>query len=434
MSAPTGPSRPAAVADLPARLLLASVRYGRAHRALLTTVSLLAVLAFGASYLVFGALGVDPTASTITVRVHLAQSGGLLSGQDVTLRGVPIGQVRAVDPARGGVVAVAEIDADVPVPDDGPVAVTSLSTAGEQFLDFRPTRRSGPFLADGAEISPDRTTTPVPLWQMLGQLDGTLAQVDSAQLAAVLDELGVGPEGPRKLRDIIDGGTFLISTLNSVLPQTVGLLRDSKVLLTTLADGAGGLQHLAHDTSAFMAGVEAKTGGYVELLDRAPATLAAMDAVLSDNGAVVPALLANLGSVAQLTNSRVPAFREFFFPTQRQGSTLEALGTVIHDGGLWGLVNLYPRPTCDYNLPRHAPSQADYREPYLYTFCPANDPSILVRGAHNAPRPPGEQAPSGPPPGAPADLTATPAPVGPMSLPIPLPLTDSGTPAPAPPR
>ncbi|MGW4365842.1 MlaD family protein [Nocardia takedensis] len=424
----------AAVLDFPFRLLLGAVRLGRPHRRALSSIALGLTAVLGASYLVFGALDVDPTAATITVRVHLAQSGGLLAGQDVTLRGVPIGKVETVDLEADGVIASARIDADVPVPDEGTVEVISLSTAGEQYLDFRPTRAGGPFLADGAVLTRDRTVTPVPLWQMLGKLDSTLAQVDPATLASFVDELGVGPEGPSKLQDILDGGIFLLATLDSVLPQTTSLLRDSKTVLSTLGAGSGELTALSADAAAFMRGVESKTPGFVDLLGAAPGTLAALDATLSDNSAAVVGMLTNLSTFAQLTNSRVPALQEFFFPTQRAGSALDALTTVMHDGGLWGLVSLYPRPTCTYDLPRKPPTVGDHPEPYLYTHCADGDPSILVRGADNAPRPPGERVPGPPPPGEPADRTATPTPLGPLSLILPLPLVDSGRTVPPPPR
>ncbi|MFE3543965.1 MlaD family protein [Nocardia sp. NPDC059177] len=423
-----------AIRDLPARLLVGVVRGGHPYRLTLSAVALAMVAVAGSTYLVFGALGFDPTASTYTVRVRLAQSGGLLPGQDVTLRGVPIGEVRSVEFEATGVVAVAGIDASIRVPEDSTVEVTSLSTAGEQFLDFRPARATGPYLTDGAEISPDRTSTPTPLWQMLGTLDSTLAQVDPAQLASVVDELGVGPDGPRKLTDIIDGGVFLISTLDSVLPQTVSLVHDSKTVLTTLGQGSAGLRQFSADTAAFLRGVEAKTGGVADFLAATPGTLTALDTVLSDNSAAVVGLLTSLSTVSQLTTTRVPALQEFFFPTQRAGSTLDALATVMHDGGFWGLVSLYPRYTCVYDLPRKPPSQADYSEPYLYTHCADDDPSVLVRGAANAPRPAGERVPGPPPPGEPADRTASPTPRGPLSLPIPLPLVESEQTIPEPPR
>ncbi|MGW6730803.1 MlaD family protein [Nocardia sp. NPDC055029] len=430
-------SRPRAVvaaADLPARLLVGLVRGGNRYRHAVSAIALATTAVVGSTYLVFGALGVDPTAATITVRVHLTESGGLLPGQDVTLRGVPIGEIAAVDFAPGGVVALARIDAGVGVPDDGTVEVTSLSTAGEQFLDFRPRRSAGPYLDDGAVITQDRTSVPTPLWRMLGTLDSTLAQVDPARLTAVLDELGSGPGGPQKLADVLDGGIFLVSTLDAVLPQTVSLIRDSRTVLSTVGSGSVALDRFSADLATAARGVEAKTGGYAELLHTTPGTLAALDTMVADNSTAVVSLLTNLSTVASMTTTRVPALQEFFFPTQRAGSTLDALVTVIHDGGFWGLVSLYPRRTCTYDLPRQAPSLNNYVEPYLYTYCADTDPSLLVRGAHNAPRPPGERVPGPPPPGEPADRTATVTPTGPFSLPIPLPLADSGQEIPAPPK
>ncbi|MEU1549542.1 MlaD family protein [Nocardia sp. NPDC005745] len=419
----------AAALELPARLLVTVVRAGRARRSGLSAGALVLTLVVGVGYLVFGALGVDPTAATITVRVHLADSGGLLAGRQVTLRGVPIGRVESVELTSTGLVAVAAVDADIRVPADGEVRVASLSLAGEQYLDFRPTRDDGPYLTDGAEIAVEATTTPTPLWKTLSELDSALAQVDPAQLAAIVDELGVSPAGPGKLADILDGGVFLLSTLDSVLPQTVSLLRDSRSVLGTIRDFGPGLIEFAGNTNALLSGVEKKSGGYAELLGAAPGTLRALDAVLAQNSGAGAALLDNLAVVADTTSKRVPALQEFFFPTERAGSTLDAIGVAFHDGGIWGLVNLYPRRSCDYDLPRRPPSLPDFPEPYLYTSCPDHDPSVLIRGARNAPRPPGEEIPDGSPPGVRADQQATPTPIGPLSLP----LTFAGPPLPPPP-
>ncbi|GGN97287.1 MlaD family protein [Nocardia rhizosphaerihabitans] len=417
------------VGEASARLLVNAVGAVRARRAAASAVSLVVTLVIGVGYLTFGALGMNPAASTYRVRVHLADSGGLLTGRTVALRGVPVGTVESVELTGTGLVAVAVINADTALPADGEVRVASLSLAGEQYLDFRPTGDDGPYLADGAEIAVERTSTPTPLWQTLSQMDSTLAQVDPAQLAAVVDGFGVGPQGPEKLADLIDGGIFLISTLDAVLPQTVSLLRDSKQVLGTMRDFAPGLGEFATGMNQVLAGVSAKSGGYAALLDATPGTLRALDAVLAQNADRGTKLLDNLGVVADITGARVPAFQEFFFPTERGGSTLDAIAVAFHDGGVWGLVNLYPRYSCDYDLPRRSPSLPDFPEPYRYTYCPNTDPSVLIRGAANAPRPPGAAIPGLPPPGEPAVRQTIQTPVGPLSLP----LTFAGPPLPDPP-
>lgn len=407
---------PRSVLDAPARLIVTGVRTAHRRRNAVSSAALVVVLVCGVLYLVFGALGVDPTATTIRVRVHLADSGGLLAGQNVALRGVPVGTVESVELTDDGLVAVAAIDAAARIPTGGEVRVASLSMAGEQYLDFRPDRDDGPHLADGDEIARERTSTPAPLWRTLAALDSTLDQVDPEQIAAIVGELGVGPQGPDKLADIIDGGVFLISTLDSVLPQTVGMLRESRTVLATVSDLRYG--DFAADADAFLTGVAAKSAGYVELLGAAPGTLRALDALLAENSATAADMLANLGVTAEMTSTRVPALQEFFFPTGRDGSTLDAIGVAFHDGGIWGLVNLYPRYACDYDLPRRPPSLPDFPEPYRYTYCPNTDPSVLIRGARNAPRPAGEEIPEGPPPGVSPELQTTQTPLGPLSIPL----------------
>ncbi|MFE3543092.1 MlaD family protein [Nocardia sp. NPDC059177] len=419
----------AGVRETAARGLVDVVRAVRARRAAASALSLVVILILGIGYLAFGALGVNPAAATYRVRVHLADSGGLLAGRTVALRGVPIGTVESVSLTERGLVAVAVIDAGTAVPADGEVRVASLSLAGEQYLDFRPTRDDGPFLADGAEVAVENTSTPTPLWQTLAQLDSTLAQVDPAQLAAIVDEFGVGPQGARKLADLIDGGVFLISTLDSVLPQTVGLIRDSRQVLGTIRDLTPGLGDFAGDLNQVLTGASAKAGGYVELLGAAPGTLRALDAVIAQNAGTGGQLIDNLGVVAEVTGARVPALQEFFFPTERDGSTLEAIAVAFHDGGVWGLVNLYPRYSCDYDLPRRSPSLPDFPEPYVYTYCPNTDPSVLIRGAANAPRPTGTVVPGAPPPGESPTRQTTSTPIGPLSIP----LTFAGPPLPDPP-
>nr|WP_245545806.1 MlaD family protein [Nocardia higoensis] len=404
--------------EQPARVVVGAVAAGVRHRLGLSAAALAVTLVLSTGYLVFGALGVDPAAQRYTVRVHLADSGGLLPGQNVTLRGVPVGRVEALELAPGGLVAVAGIAAEYRIPAGGTVRVSGLSPAGEQYLDFRPDSDDGPFLADGAVVTQDDTATPVPFYQVLGDLDAMLAQVDPDRLAAVVAELGVGPEGPRKLTEIIDGGVFLLATLDGVLPQTMSLLRDSRTVLTELGALAPGLGEAARSAEIVMRDVEAADGGLRTLLDTGPGALEALDAMIADNSPTMVQLLGNLATVSRLAYVRIPALQEFFFPTFRDGSTLAAISTVFHDGGLWGLVNIYPRYACDYRHQRGVPTQPDFPEPYLSTYCENDDPSVLIRGARNAPRPPGDDT-AGPPPGAAPDARSSPSPIGEQTIPLP---------------
>ncbi|MFC3965050.1 MlaD family protein [Nocardia jiangsuensis] len=396
-----------------ARLLVGAVRRAHRQRLALSLAGLLVILAGSTAYLGIGTLRMDPFDEPYRVRVELEQSGGLLPGQDVTLRGVRVGRVESVEVAGDRVVAVAAIGERDRIPAAGLVRVAALSAAGEQYLDFQPSTNDGPYLADGAVITADRTATPVPLADMLESLSGTLAQIDPDRLAAISRELGVSQAGPDKLAAIIDGGTFLVSTLDTVLPQTVNLLHNSRVVLATL--GSPALESTAADLAVTAGGLGAMTGGYEQLLAQTPPMLTTVDAVLAQNSPTMVQLLGDLVTVSQVAYTRIPAMEEFFFPQQRAGSALDAVASAFHDGGVWALASIYPRYACDYGTPRRPGSVPDYAPPYLNAQCP--DPTLIPRGAANVPRPPNDPVPPDPP-GDPLQ-TADPPPVGPQSIPTP---------------
>ncbi len=396
------------------------------HRLVVSYIGLALTAVLAGGYILVSALNINPTRSTMTVRVLLPESGGLLPNQDVTVRGIPVGRVLSVAPRSSGVEAVVGINSDTHIPRNSPVRVSGLSLVGEQYLDFRPANDQGPMLADGNTVGERQSAVPISMPRLLLHAEGMLAQLDPPKLSAITDELRVSPQGPQKLAEIFDGGALLITTLYSVLPQTVSLIRDSRVVLTTLSDTASGLGQTADQLNQILAGVNAMDGGFRTLVDRGGAPLTATDNILADNSETMVQLLGNLTTVAQLSYVRVPALKALF-PTYR-GSVVDAMASTYHDGGVWAIVSAYPHYACDYNLPRKPPAVADFHEPYLYTYCPNPDPSVLIRGARNAPRPPGDDT-AGPPPGYDPLKTADPTPEGPLSIPR----TYGGPPLPQPP-
>lgn len=400
--------------DAVSRGIVQAVRAAHRQRNWLSGVALALTLVISTGYLLIGALQVNPARSTYRLTVALPESGGLLANQDVAVRGVPVGRIESLRVTRGGVDAVVNIDAAVKIPASSRVRVSGLSAAGEQYIDFEPESATGPYLGDGGTVARDRASTPVPISKMLADADGMLAQTDPAKLAVIKKELSLTDAGPQKLTDIVEGGSFLLSTLDSVLPQTTSLLKTSRVVLTMLSDVNNGMAATAANVDKTMAGINRMDGGYRALLDQAPGMLAGLDGVFDDNSATMVGLLGNLTTTAQLLYVRTPALNALF-PNYR-GSTLEALGTMIREDGLWATADIYPRYTCDYGTPRRVPSAADFPEPFLYGYCRDTDPSVLIRGARNAPRPPGDDT-AGPPPGADLAATTDPTPKGRFTIP-----------------
>lgn len=402
--------------DTVSSLIVDIVRAGHRRRTWLSGIALALTLVVAVAYLLIGALRVNPFDSTYQIRVQLPESGGLLANQDVAVRGIRVGRIESLRPTSAGVDVIANIKADIKIPASSRVRVSGLSPAGEQYIDFEPASNTGPFLSEGSVIGPDRATTPVPLSQLLADADGLLAQTDPKKLETVKRELSLSREGPQKLTDIIDGGTFLLSTMDPVLPQTVSVLKTSRVVLTTFADKNTGLAAATRNLGQLMAGVNKMDGGFRRFVDQTPGVLSSVDNLFDDNSDTMVGLLANLVSTARLVYVRVPALNALF-PNYR-GSTLEALTTTMHEHGLWATADIYPRYTCDYGTPRRPSSSADYPEPFLYTYCRDDDPEVLIRGAKNAPRPGGDDT-AGPPPGADLGQTTDPTPKGRYTIPTP---------------
>jgi virulence factor Mce-like protein len=402
--------------DTVSRLIVGAVRAGHSQRAWLSSIALALTLVVGVTYLALGALRINPLDSTYQVTIRLPESGGLLPNQDVSVRGIRVGRIQSLRPTPGGVEAIANISANTKIPAASPVRVSGLSPAGEQYIDFEPASDTGPFLSNGSVIGPQRSTTPIPLSQVLADADGLLAQTDSKKLEIVKRELSLSNAGPQKLTDIIDGSTFLLSTMDPVLPQTVSMLKTSRVVMTTLSDVNAGLAVTSHNVGDVMTGANKMDRGFRKFVDQTPHALSSVDNLFDDNSDTMVGLLANLVTTARIIYVRVPALNAVF-PNYR-GSTLEALMTTMHEHGLWATADIYPRYTCDYGTPRRPSSSADYPEPFLYTYCRDDDPQVLIRGAKNAPRPGGDDT-AGPPPGADLGQTTDPTPKGRFTIPTP---------------
>jgi phospholipid/cholesterol/gamma-HCH transport system substrate-binding protein len=407
-----------------ARIVVDAVRAVASRRILVSCIGLALTVVVAVGYVAIESLRINPARKMISVRVLLPESGGLLTNQDVTLRGIPIGRVTAVELTDRGVEAVATINADARIPRDSPVRVSALSAAGEQYLDFRPERSGGPLLTDGTVLGGPQATIPMTLPRIIDDSHGALAQLDPQKLAALASELRVSREGPHKLAAILDGSIFLSSTLHGVLPQTVSMLRNTQTVFATLHDVTPGLRRTSGDLQNILAGVNKMDGGFRTLVDRGNGQLSDVDNLLADNKPNMVQLLGNLTTLSQLLYLRIPALQDLWRPDH--DSLLDRFTSIIHDGSAWVIGDIYPRYRCDYNLPRRPGSQVDFPEPYRYTYCNNPDPALLIRGARNAPRPPGDDT-AGPPPGADPNAKTDPAPVYP---PYTLPTTYGGPPMP----
>ncbi|MCV7191831.1 MlaD family protein [Mycolicibacterium brumae] len=397
--------------------VVGAVKWGHRNKTWLSTIALILVLVLSLVWIMINALRFNPFIRTYNMTLELPRSGGLLEGQDVTYQGVQVGRVEQLDIVPDGVNAVLRMNKHIDIPASSDVRVSGLSPAGEQFVNFLGDKNagdSGPFLEDGSVIARDRANIPIDLATFLANTDGLSKQIDTDKMATIKKELSLSTEGPEKLESIIDGGTYLLSTIDGVLPETTRTLRTSRVVLDLISDKNAGISAASANIDEVLTAADKMREGYKKLLAQTPATLGQVDNVINDNSDTMVQLLGNLTTTTQVLYLRTPALSSLW-PDYR-GSMLDSLGSTMYGSGVWVNLSIYPRYTCDYGTPRLPVSSADYPEPFMYTYCRDTDPAVLIRGAKNAPRPAGDDT-AGPPMGADLGRQTDPTPKGRYTVP-----------------
>ncbi|MEV6392776.1 MlaD family protein [Nocardia xishanensis] len=394
--------------DLGASILVGLAEWARRRVQVFATLGMIGLLLVGGGYLALDVVRYNPLRETYLVRVELPESGGLLPKNDVTFRGVRVGTVRAVELSARGVEAIAEIDARVRVPAGGTVAVQRLSAAGEQYLDFRPDHNDGPYLEDGAVIAADRVSTPVTINSFLVNTSALIAGLNPQRLNVIIDELDKAlADGPDRLRTVISGISQAMAGLTAQLPQTERLIANLSVIAETTSHAQPDLETLVRGSGVLFGQLSAADQEVRRLLELGPGQLATLGGVIAETGDPITDLVTNFVAITRAARLRTPAMTALF-PALRAGSA--AMGVPAHDNAFHTMVDIWPRPTCEYETIPVSPAQVSDGRVRLYNYCVTRNPALQVRGSANAPRPNLPDNGSGPPPGVNGDELSVPLP------------------------
>ena len=266
-----------------------------------TKLKLLAFAALallGLSYLSFKYVGLDRAllGNGYEVAADFRDSGGIFVNAEVTNRGVAVGRVTDMKIVDDGVRVVLTIDPGAdPIPADAEAVVATRSAVGEQYVDLRPQSNEGPFLEDGAVIPQSRTDIPVPVEQMLLNIDGLVGSLDKENLRILVDELGRAFEGSGDdLGRLIDNGDLLLARAEESLPQTLRLITDGQTVLETQVADRSAIRQWAADlrlVSDTLVDIDPELRG---ILVNAPDAGAAMEDLIQRAGPGLGSLVRNI--------------------------------------------------------------------------------------------------------------------------------------------
>ncbi|MGH8870348.1 MAG: MCE family protein [Actinomycetes bacterium] len=358
-------------------------------------VAFAALTAVGISYVGANYVGLTDriTDAGYDVTAEFDDSGGIYENAEVTYRGVTVGRVSRLGLSPNGVSATLHLEDEIRIPSDAQAVVANRSAIGEQYVDLRPQRASGPYLDEGAHISAAETHTPLSTNRLLVNLDELVNSVGRRNLATVVDELGTAFDGTGDdLTRLVDNGNTLTEEATDALPETVRLLEDGQVVLNTQRDSAGSIESFSRDLATLTDTMRTSDGDLRTVLDEGARTSSEVTDLLQTTRPGLSVLVANLLTVSQVQAVRLPALEQILvtYPANVAGGYTVVPGDGSAHFGL--VLNADDPPACTKGYEgtnRRTPANTGDQPTNTRIRCEEPRGSATsVRGAQNAPRGP----------------------------------------------
>lgn len=353
--------------------------------------AVIAVVAVVYAAMRYAGIGGSLVSPGYTVKLDVADGGGIFTNAEVTYRGVTVGKVTGMRLTATGLEVDMHIDSSAPrIPSDLQAAVADRSAVGEQYVDLMPNTANGPFLTDGAVISQNRTALPLSTQQLLGNLDTLANSVPTGSLQTVVDQLDAGFNGTGPdLSKLLDSVSDFTKTAQSQLPQTTQLLDTSKIVLDTQNDEAGSIESFSGSLQQIAAQLKTSDPDLRTLIANVPPAAQQVTDLLTESGPQLGSVLANLLTTADILRTRQNGLELALVAYPELAG---AAGTVVPGDGTAHLglaLNLFDPPPCVQGYqgtPHRAGNDTSPAKLNLNAFC-ALPPStgVDVRGAQNAP-------------------------------------------------
>lgn len=330
------------------------------------------------------------------VTADFPDATGLYPNANVTYRGVLIGKVTKFGVGPHGAIVTMRIGSSHQVPADVAVQLHSTSAIGEQYVDLVPADDHGPYLTDGMVIPASRTAPMPQIGPVLDQLNTLLASVPRKATSNVLDQVnqGLGGSGP-DLQQVVDSSSGLVETARAQIQATTGLIDTLQPVLGTQAALGSSTVAYADSLAGLTGALAGDNAGVRHLIDTTPGSLAQASGLVDDVHSVLPMLLTNLTTNAQVLDTYLPNLRQILalYP-----ATVARLQGTLNPRARYGDVQLDLRagidnpPSCSTGyLPtgqRRQPSATAVRSVDGTAHCAvaSSDPRS-VRGDRNLPCP-----------------------------------------------
>ena len=305
------------------------------------------------------------------VNAIFPDAGGVFTNQEVTYRGVTVGQVGEMSVVEEGVSIELLIRREVKIPSEGVEArVMFKSAVGEQFVDLLPASDGEPYLEHGETIPLDQTSIPVSTQDLLTTLEAVLRGVPPEDLKGAVDALGVGLAGTGPdIATILESTADLAELFAARAPEFEGILRQgTKVgdeFLQSREDFVTAIKALVTVSDS----LALSTDNLESLLRNTNASSDEIIALMREDRAAVNEFLVDLGTVNDIQAAHADDLRRVL---QHLPTALSRINKSFEpDTGLirFGLVQDNENPGCNYGTDRRSPENRSERKPPKNARC-----------------------------------------------------------------
>ena len=230
-----------------------------------------------------------------TYAADFTEAAGLVSGNQVVVAGVKVGDVTGVGLA-GDHVRVTFRVKGVWIGNASTAAIKIRTLLGEKFLAIDPlgTANQNP----SQDIPTNRTVSPYDVTAALSGLASTVGQINTQQLAQSFEALATTFAGtPPQLHQALTGLSALSQTIASRDNQLAQLLANTQHVTATLADDDTQFQTLLVDGNELLAELESRRDTIHSLLTGTQALATQLSGLVADDNAQLGPMLASLDQV-----------------------------------------------------------------------------------------------------------------------------------------
>ncbi|HEX2295004.1 MAG TPA: MCE family protein [Actinomycetota bacterium] len=291
-------------------------------------------------------------------------AGGVFTNQEVTYRGITVGQVGNMSVVEEGVDIELLIDEDTKIPaEDVHARVMFKSAVGEQFVDILPASDGGPYLSDGSRIPIEQTSIPVSTQDLLSTLQEVLEGVPPEALKGAIDSAGEALAGRGDdIATILDSMARLAELFAERAPEVRGILRNGTEVGEAFVASREDFAAAVRDLVIVSETLEGSTDDLRRLLEGANVTSEELVGLIRESRPDLHQTIAELAEINEIQAEKANALQALFeFLPRGLGNvvkTFEPATGMIR----FGLVTDTENHACSYGTERRQPED---RGPHL---------------------------------------------------------------------